>query len=218
MSAKAYKGMSMEGPIATWYAANARKSSDFVEIAAKINAWIPQGAQVLELAPGPGYLSIELARLGKAQVTGLDISRTFVELAQTAARKAGVRVDFRLGDAANIPYPQGSFDFVYCSAAFKNFSQPVRALAEMHRVLKPGGKALIHDLRRDATAKDIDDEVAGMQMNWINAFFTRLAFSTLLLKRAYSQAQMEAMLAQANLPQAKVNTDRIGLEVWIYKA
>ena len=52
-----------------------------------------------------------------------------------------------------MPFDSGSFDFVYCRAAFKNFSEPIRAIDEMNRVLKPGGKAVIVDLRKDASAQ-----------------------------------------------------------------
>ena len=86
---KAYKGMAMEGPIARWYAKNARRDDEFKRYARRVNEFLAPGSSVLEVAPGPGFLSIELAKLGKYQVTGLDISKTFVEIAQTNARQAG---------------------------------------------------------------------------------------------------------------------------------
>ena len=55
-----------------------------------------------------------------------------------------------------LPFPSETFDFAVCRAAFKNFSDPVGALAEMHRVLRPGGTALIIDLRNDASDEAID--------------------------------------------------------------
>ena len=55
-----------------------------------------------------------------------------------------------------MPFEDNEFDFVLCRAAFKNFSEPVAALREMHRVLKPGGKALIIDLRRDTPVSASD--------------------------------------------------------------
>src|SRR5207247_5182412 len=107
--------------------------------AAELTGALPDGAQVLEVAPGPGYFAIELARPGPLGVTAMDISRTFVEIASENARRAGVTVDFRQGDVAAMPFADGSFDLVVCQAAFKNFSQPRRALDEMHRVLRVGG-------------------------------------------------------------------------------
>lgn len=114
-------------------------------MAAALNA----GSRVLEIAPGPGLLAIALAKLTGGRVTGFDISRSFVQIASDNARKAGVEVDFEQGDAADLPVLDDQFDFIACRAAFKNFTRPLVALNEMHRVLKPGGTALIIDLRKD---------------------------------------------------------------------
>lgn len=82
----------MEGAMARWYARQ-RGSAPQIEAyrvqAAQLTAGLPDGAEVLEVAPGPGYLSIEIARTGRFHVTGLDISRSFVEIATWQARRAG---------------------------------------------------------------------------------------------------------------------------------
>jgi len=78
----------MEGPMARWYAKQRGSEPQLAawrRQAASLTADVAPGAAVLEVAPGPGYLSIELARLGFA-MTGLDISRTFVSLAADRAR------------------------------------------------------------------------------------------------------------------------------------
>src|ERR1700734_3652468 len=81
-AAKAYKGMGMEGWVARWYAANTGKDlSDFTAQARKLAASLAPEAAVLEIAPGPGYFAIELARAGNFRITGLDISATFGDLA-----------------------------------------------------------------------------------------------------------------------------------------
>src|SRR6266536_3997549 len=165
----------MEGSVARWYARQ-RRSGNQMEIyrkqAAQLATGLPTGADVLEVAPGPGYHAIELARLG-CTVTGLDISHTFVEIASGHARAAGVPVDFRQGTVADMPFPSGSFDLVVCQAAFKNFTEPVRALDEMHRVLRTGGTAVIQDLSPDATKADIEREVRQMRLNRWNTVVTR---------------------------------------------
>ncbi len=105
---KPYKGISMTGPIAKWYASNTRKSmAEFEALARRIAGEIPANARVLEVAPGPGYFAIELAKLGPRQITGVDISPTFVEIARRNAREAGVAVDFRLGNASGLPFKSG---------------------------------------------------------------------------------------------------------------
>ena len=140
----------MEGIMARWYARQ-RGTPSQIEAwrkqAAQLTVGLPPGAAVLEVAPGPGYLAIETARLGRFHVTGLDISRTFVEIASEKARQAAVGVDSRHGDAAAMPFEPEAFDLIICQAAFKNFRRPVSALDEMHRVLRSGGVAVIHDMR-----------------------------------------------------------------------
>src|SRR5262249_58081895 len=122
----------------------------FRKEAQEIARRLPDGGDVLEVAPGPGFLAIELAKLGPYRVVGLDISRSFVRIATDNAARAGVPVTFREGNASAMPLASDSFDLVYCRAAFKNFSEPVAALAEMQRVLRPGGTAVINALRGDA--------------------------------------------------------------------
>jgi ubiquinone/menaquinone biosynthesis C-methylase UbiE len=77
-------------------------------------------------------------------------------MATANALQAGVSVEFHQGDAALMPFANDTFDFVICRAAFKNFAQPVRALDEMHRVLRPTGRALIVDLSKDASQFEIN--------------------------------------------------------------
>ena len=140
---KAFKGVGMEGPIASWYTRLTFKDLQRHKLmAAQLAPKIPVGGHVLEIAPGPGYFCIELSKLGNYQITGLDISKSFVAIAQEKAATAGVKVDFRQGNASAMPFEDQSFDFTFCQAAFKNFTQPVEAIAEMYRVLRPGGTSL----------------------------------------------------------------------------
>ena len=148
---KAYKGMAMEGMIARWYTKSARQGRGFDELAERVCDLVPVGGSVLEVASGPVFLRSRLARAGRYHVAGIDISHTFVEIEKANARDAGVDIHFRQGDAANLPFENSSFDFVICTAAFKNFTRPAEALSEMYRVLRPQGKALVIDLRHDAS-------------------------------------------------------------------
>jgi len=214
---KPYKGMAMEGVIATWYARNARREDEFKRWAQLVNSTVAPGGRVLEVAPGPGYLSIEVAKSGKYRVTGLDISKSFVEIAQTKAREAGAQVDFRHGNASDMPFANESFEFIICTAAFKNFTQPVKAIAEMQRVLTPGGQALIVDLRRDVSRAAVNAMVEAMGLNWINTWFTKLTFQQVLLKNAYTPDEIEALVAQTRFSHCDIRTDAIGMEIWLKK-
>ncbi|WP_033342538.1 class I SAM-dependent methyltransferase [Catenuloplanes japonicus] len=148
---------------------------------------------ILEIAPGPGYLTVELAKRG-ARVSALDISHTFVGIVRERAAAQHLTVDVRQGDAAAMPFPDASFDLIICQAAFKNFLRPVEALNEMHRVLRPGGVALIEDLHRGATRKQIAQEVAGMRLTGGKAIFTRLVLGW-LRRRAHTPAQLTELAA-----------------------
>src|SRR5271157_5835455 len=83
---KPHADRGMEGMVAKWYAANTGKTRDeFEKLAQRVAGLIAPGSTVLEVAPGPGYFSIALAKLGDYAVTGLDISHTFVKIARRGA-------------------------------------------------------------------------------------------------------------------------------------
>jgi ubiquinone/menaquinone biosynthesis C-methylase UbiE len=215
-TAKPFKGLGMEGAVARWYAALTRKSlEDFKALARRVAERIPARGSVLEVAAGPGYFAIELAKLGEYEIAGLDISKTFVEMARANAAKAGVRVDFHLGNASSMIFADETFDFLLCGAAFKNFSEPVRALEEMHRVLKPGGQALIIDLRGDASKQAIAQAIHGMRVGTIDRIITKLTFRFMLLKRAYTRSAFEGMISKTNFRDIEIREDLMGLEVWL---
>jgi ubiquinone/menaquinone biosynthesis C-methylase UbiE len=215
---KAYKGLPLEGMLARWYARNTVKDlGKFKELAEELARQLPGGSSVLEVAPGPGYLAIELAKLGTYRIVGLDISKTFVQMAAENAQRAGVQVIFLHGNAAAMPFEPNSFDFIICRAAFKNFAEPVQALNEMYRVLKPGGTALIIDMRRDASPADLSAYVKTMGLGWFNALLTKWIFKHSLVKRAYSEEQFRQMAAQTPFQTCDIKRDLIGLEVSLRK-
>ncbi len=218
MTAKPWKGKGMEGWTARWYArTRANDMADFRRQAQAVALQLRVGADVLEVAPGPGFFAVELAKLGDYRICGLDVSRTLVEIARENARRAGVRIDFQQGSASAMPFADDSFDFVYCSAAFKNFTEPVKALDEMQRALRPGGRALISDLRKDASLEEIDDYVKKSGRNRIDAWLTRWAFRTMLLKRAYTESDFLRMAQQSRFGKCQVKLDAIALEVLLEK-
>ncbi len=207
-----HKVPEMEGIQARWYAKNRGTEAQLAQYrrqAAEVTAGWPDGAEVLEVAPGPGFFAIELAKRG-FRVTGLDISHTMVEIARE--NRAGLEIDFRQGDITNAPFDAESFDYLVCQAAFKNFRQPVTALNEMHRVLRPGGFAVIQDLNHEATNADIGREVAGMNVGAISGFTVRQTLAW-LRRRAFTREQFEALAAESAFGGCSVTTDGIGLEV-----
>jgi ubiquinone/menaquinone biosynthesis C-methylase UbiE len=212
---KPHRDRGIEGGMAQWYAKTTAKSMpEFRKLAQRVAQGLPLGGSVLEVAPGPGYFCIELAKLGPYAVTGVDLSPTMVEIARKKAIEAGVQVDFQQGNSASLPFPRGTVDFLVCRAAFKNFAQPVKALEEMHRVLKPGGRALVIDLRRDASWGDVNRAVDEMGLGPVNRAITKLTFRFMLQKNAYTREQFEHMTAQTAFSEVEIRESGIGFEVW----
>lgn len=218
ISTKGYKGLGMEGLTAKWYAKLTGKSlEDFKVLARRVAGEILEGSRILEVAPGPGYFSIELAKLGDYRVTGLDISRTFVDIARKNAAEAGVVVEFRQGNASQMPFKDDSFDFLLCRAAFKNFSDPVGALQEMCRVLRKGGRTLIIDLRRDASRESINQYVDHARVGLANSILTKLTFRFMLLRRAYTKPDLKQFFTQTKFRRTDIQEDAMGFEVTLEK-
>lgn len=214
---KAYKGMGMEGGVARWYDRTTRKDMpEFRTLAARIAGIVPPAGTVLEVAPGPGFLSIEMARRG-LNVRAVDISTSFVEIARRNATAEGVQVQFQQGNASALPVETGSVDFVVCRAAFKNFSEPVKALAEMRRVLRPGGTALLIDLRRDVHMSEIERYVNGLGVSWVSRALVRFTFRNMLIKRAYMLDEIRRMTIEAGWSEPRIESSALGFEAWTKK-
>jgi ubiquinone/menaquinone biosynthesis C-methylase UbiE len=182
----------------------------------QLTAEVRSGADVLEIAPGPGYFALEMARRG-ARVTGLDISPTMVEIATGHAKESGLAVDFRQGDATKLPFQDGSFDLIVCQAAFKNFLHPVQVLDEMHRVLRSGGLAVIDDMRREATLGEIVTETRGMR----TGLLTEAVTTGILLglrRRAKSVSEFFRLAEASAFGTCSIRTEGMGLEVRLEKA
>jgi ubiquinone/menaquinone biosynthesis C-methylase UbiE len=95
--------------------------------------------EILDIGTGTGFLSIMLAEIGY-RVVGLDLSEEMIGRARKKARNRGVEVEFKPGDAENLPFGTGSFDAIVNRAVLWTLPDPKKALAEWGRVLKPGGR------------------------------------------------------------------------------
>lgn len=124
--------------------------SFYRSVAADIAAVAPTGAWVLEVGCGPGHLSILLAREHGLKVTGLDLDPAMIERARANAERAITgdgRPSFAVGDVAALPLPDGSFDLVVSTLSMHHWADPVAGATEIGRVLRPGGRALVWDVR-----------------------------------------------------------------------
>jgi SAM-dependent methyltransferase len=105
-------------------------------------AAVSPGDRVLDLACGTGNAAILAAGAGAA-VTGLDAAARLIEVARARAAAAGVAATFVVGDALDLPFDDGAFDVVLSVFGVIFAPDAERALAEIVRVLRPGGRALV---------------------------------------------------------------------------
>ncbi|MHB9023343.1 MAG: class I SAM-dependent methyltransferase [Armatimonadota bacterium] len=109
-------------------------------------------ARVLEVGSGAGHLALALARRREVrEVIGVDLSHAMVLQAREAAECAGAPAEFFEMDAAELTFPDASIDVAVSMFTLHHLADPVGVLRQIHRVLRPGGRALIVDLRRDAS-------------------------------------------------------------------
>lgn len=104
---------------------------------------VDPGMDVLDIACGTGEPAISLATLmgGRGHVVGMDLSQEPLKLAVERAQQRGLtNIEFRQGDAHQLPFPDHSFDRISSRLGVMFFSDLPRAFGEMHRVLRPGGR------------------------------------------------------------------------------
>lgn len=212
------KDVGIYGLTAKWYDKNTRKSrlAEMKAYANEVASHVGKNASILEVAPGPGYLSIELAKKGY-QVTGVELSADFVAIEKNNAKDANVSVDFKEGNASNLPCKDDYFDFVVCSAAFKNFKDPIEALCEMYRVMKSEGTALIIDMNHNATPEDINNEVKNTGMKGFDKYFVKFAFKTFLKQGAYTKEGFESIIKETPFKNYRIEQSGMSLYVYLYK-
>lgn len=104
-----------------------------------------EGHHVLDCATGTGDLALEFKeKVGdRGYVLGTDFCREMIEHAPQKAREHGLIVDFEVADAMDLPYESDRFDIASIAFGIRNVDDPVQALKEMGRVVKPGGKVVI---------------------------------------------------------------------------
>jgi len=131
-------------------------------------AEVKPGSRLLDLACGTGDLTFEGARRGAAAV-GLDITSGMIELARV--KPGGARVSWLVGDMAALPIADGSFDIVTTGYGLRNTSDLSGALADIHRVLRPGGVLCSLDFDRPERPP-----VRGVYLTYLTAVGSTLGF------------------------------------------
>lgn len=133
---------------------------------------------ILDIGTGPGQLLLAMRKvLLDATLVGVDISSSMVTQAQRnfGRCKQNSRIYVQVADANALPFANGTFNCVVSTGSLHHWKNPIRALSETHRVLKPNGHALIYDLVRDmpkTVCKDIRTKFGGFRLAllWLHSF------------------------------------------------
>ena len=100
---------------------------------------VRDGMRILDVGCGTGYFTRILSRGGNVTAAGIDTDEAFISYAQKTAAEQGLDIDFETADAAELPFPDDSFDLVASHTFLTVVSDPERSFSEMKRVLRPGG-------------------------------------------------------------------------------
>lgn len=179
-----------------------------------LKAGIKEG-MALEVGPGPGYLGLEwLKQATDATLKAVEISPNMITLAERNAREYGFedRATYVTGDAQEIPFDDNLFDGVFTNGSLHEWAEPKRVFNEIHRVLKPGGKYCISDLRRDMHPF----------VEWFMKAVTKpkemrpgLISS---IRAAYTAEELQSILRESNFDTYTVNKGAMGLTITGQKA
>lgn len=145
--------------------------------------------KILDVGCGPGYLTLAIVRRTRnVSVIGIDINADMVARARADAAEFRVPVDrayFERMDAHDLKFPAETFDCAVCVGLLHHLKNPVKALNELHRVLKKGGVAWIYDTRSDASEAEIKKHVEYIRERLKLARIGRIAkaWITMIAKR-----------------------------------
>jgi ubiquinone/menaquinone biosynthesis C-methylase UbiE len=118
------------------------------QLAKDIASTAPDNGTVLDVGTGPGVLLVELARCrADLRLTGVDPASDMVAVAERNLNEFAPRATARVGDVGDLPFPDQSFDLIVSSLSLHHWEDPDAAVAELARVLRPGGRLVIYDFR-----------------------------------------------------------------------
>jgi len=164
----------------------------------------------LEIGPGPGYLGLEwLKKTESTMLLAVEISPEMTKIAERNAREYGLegRVKYVKGDAHQIPFDDNTFDGVFTNGSLHEWSQPIRVFDEVYRVLKPGAKCFISDMRRD-----MNPLVRRFMKLMVKPKEIRPGFIS-SMNASYTIDEIRSILNQSNLKESIVAKTFMGFEI-----
>jgi ubiquinone/menaquinone biosynthesis C-methylase UbiE len=192
-------------------AVNARFVADFLAAHGPC-----RGGAILDVGTGPARIPIALCLAEpRANVLGIDLARHMLDRARRNVADAGLddRIKLQLLDAKAIPYPDGQFEAVISNSIVHHIADPSAALAEMVRIVAPGGTLFVRDLCRPRD----EPALAGLVASYAGeeSESARALFAT-SLRAALTLDEMQALVAECNLPAVgvEVSSDRHWTWTW----
>ncbi len=168
------------------------------------------GDRALEVGPGPGYYGLEwLTKTRDTSLVGLEISPAMIRVAEknAAEYRLSGRADYREGNAIRMPFPDNAFDFAFSNSSLHEWEDAATVFGEILRVLRPGGRAMVTDLRRD-----LSPEIFGFMRGSCRGPEVRAGFET-SVRAAYTKEELEGLLAPLSFSSVRVFAHPYGLVV-----
>jgi len=175
---------------------------------------------ITDVGCGPGYLlQVTAKEFPRNKLVGVDISAEMVERARAnlGSMGYGERVEFRQGSADDLPFDDGTQDFVVSTLSLHHWADPHSSFDEIYRVLKPGGQMLILDIRRDARR----------MFSWFMWFAQNVALRLIgenalrrinepmgSLRASYTLAEVEGMLAKTSFSDFTIEGKLGWMYIW----
>ena len=175
---------------------------------------VPPGGKVLDVGTGPGFVAIEVARLLQGtgcEVVGIDLWSAMLALAAENAVEEGLNdmLTWREGDAKAMPFGDCDFDLIVCNDSLHHWDDALPVFDEIARVLKDGGRCIIHDSKRLQRrwpwlfVKTISLTIPrDFRVHWWNS-----------IKSSYTADELRAILERSRLTGWRIEEDFMDLAV-----
>jgi len=164
----------------------------------------------LEIGPGPGYLGIDwLKKTSGTILTGLEISKTMIEMAEKNCKDVGMseRTEYIYGNASRMPFEDDRFDGIFTNGSLHEWEEPEKVISEIHRILKPGAKFFVGDLKRN-----INPVLIKMLKMGVKNRSMKKGLET-SVGAAYTKPELEEMMSKSPFTKFHVDEGSFGIEI-----